>query len=63
MSFDITRVNWAITTFLVSYSLLMTNEEQKEAKIAYVSIPQAIMTITWIIIIIRDFRYFSAEIV
>lgn len=34
MSHDITRVNWAITTFLVSYSLIMTNEKQKEAKIA-----------------------------
>lgn len=63
MSYDIIRVNWAITTFLVSYSLLMTNEKQKEAKIAYVSILQTIMTITWVVIIIIDLRYFSAEIV
>lgn len=63
MSHDITRVNWAITTFLVSYSLIMTNEKQKEAKIAYVSILQTVMTIIWVVIIIIGLRYFSAEIV
>lgn len=46
MSYDISRVNWAIATFLVSYSLLMTKEKQKETRTAYVSIPQTIMTIT-----------------
>lgn len=63
MSYDITRINWSLTAFLVSYSLLMTNENQKEAEIAYVSILQAIMTITWAVIIIINLHNFSAEIV
>lgn len=62
MSYDITAVYWAITIFLVSYSVNENEKKKKEAKIAYVSILQIIMTITWVITIIIDL-YFSAEIV
>jgi len=35
MSHDFTRVNWAITTFLVSYSLLMTNEKRSQNSLCF----------------------------
>lgn len=65
MSYNTTRVNWAIITSLVSYSLLMTNlkKEQKEGKIACVSVVQTIMTITWVVVIITGSWCFSAEII